>query len=191
MGAECQIRIGIGRAGNVIGGGDWAKDRIVPDCMRAWAGSKSVEVRRPSATRPWQHVLEPLSGYLRLAQVLASGSDFHGEAYNFGPVANQNHTVQELIEAMQVLWEKVQWRDTSDDQTHAHEAGLLKLNCDKALADLQWMPTLGFGETVEMTVEWYRKYHEAAEDIAGLTVGQIGDYEKLALQRCAAWATEN
>ena len=133
------VRVGIVRAGNVIGGGDWAVDRIVPDCMLAWSRNETVNIRNPEATRPWQHVLEPLSGYIGLASKLSENQDLHGEAYNFGPPATQNHSVRELIDEMEKYWDQVRWRDISQDQKHVHEAGLLKLNCDKALFDLQWL----------------------------------------------------
>lgn len=97
---DSNVRVGITRAGNVIGGGDWAVDRIVPDCMTAWSQNKIVDIRSPDATRPWQHVLEPLSGYLLLGSQLYGSSDLHGEAYNFGPPANQNHSVRALIDKM-------------------------------------------------------------------------------------------
>jgi CDP-glucose 4,6-dehydratase len=154
---DSNVRVGITRAGNVIGGGDWAKDRIVPDCMNAWSKNEIVDIRSPDATRPWQHVLEPLSGYLALGAELSKNSLLHGEAYNFGPPAHQNHSVRELIDEMTKYWEQVRWNDTSRSQQHVHEAGLLKLNCDKALYDLNWQPTLQFEDTVRMTVEWYNK----------------------------------
>jgi len=101
------VRIGIGRAGNVIGGGDWALDRIVPDCVRAWSVGEAALLRNPIATRPWQHVLEPLSGYLALANELYDRPDLHGQPFNFGPPANQNHTVLELVQVMSRHWDKV------------------------------------------------------------------------------------
>ena len=97
------VKLSIARAGNVIGGGDWAKDRIVVDCMKAWSENKKVEIRAPKATRPWQHVLEPLSGYLNLGQELYNNPKLHGEAFNFGPRAEQNHTVEELLIDLSIL----------------------------------------------------------------------------------------
>ena len=153
---DSNVRVGIARAGNVIGGGDWALDRIVPDCMNAWSTGKTVDIRSPHSTRPWQHVLEPLSGYLVLAANLANDVTNHGEAYNFGPSADQNYPVSKLIDEMSKYWDQVKWNDISGSKNHVHEAGLLKLNCDKALFDLDWHSTLEFNETVKMTVEWYR-----------------------------------
>jgi len=185
------VRVGITRAGNVIGGGDWAVDRIVPDCMRAWSENQTVDIRSPMATRPWQHVLEPLSGYLALGASLATTQHFHGEAYNFGPPAHQNHPVKELINEMAKYWDHVKWNDVSKSEEHLHEAGLLKLNCDKALFDLSWMPTLQFEETVRMTVEWYRHYYQATDNsIYDFTISQIEEYIQLASQREMSWTVE-
>jgi len=186
---DSSVRVGITRAGNVIGGGDWAVDRIVPDCMQAWSKNEVVDIRSPMATRPWQHVLEPLSGYLALGAMLAGDEQLHGEAYNFGPPAHQNHPVKELIDVMAKYWDHVKWNDVSDSQKHLHEAGLLKLNCDKALFDLNWMPTLQFEETVRMTVEWYKRFYQAADEtMFDYTISQIEEYTRLARTREMAWA---
>jgi len=186
---DSNVRIGITRAGNVIGGGDWAVDRIVPDCMGAWASGKTVDIRSPHATRPWQHVLEPLSGYLCLAESLYLNSKNHGEAYNFGPSADQNYPVSKLIDEMSKYWDKVKWNDVSTDDNHVHEAGLLKLNCDKALFDLDWRSTLQFQETVKMTVEWYKEYYQnRAQSMHDFTVSQIESYTKVAKQNNISWA---
>jgi len=190
--SDSNIKVGIARAGNVIGGGDWAKDRIVPDCMQAWSKGEVVDIRRPQATRPWQHVLEPLSGYLTLALTLSDDVDFHGEAYNFGPSNDFNHPVSSLIDEMSQYWDNVSWNDTSDHNQQLYEAGLLKLNCDKALIDLKWMPTLKFKETVRMTVEWYREYYKRIEEkehisMQDFTMHQIEEYTKLAKKRGMTW----
>jgi len=189
--SESNVRVGIARAGNVIGGGDWAKDRIVPDCLKAWSRNEVVDVRSPDATRPWQHVLEPLSGYLALGSELSASSRFHGEAYNIGPPANQNHSVRELIDTMGNYWENVRWNDVSQGQQHLHEAGLLKLNCDKALFDLNWLPTLCFKDTVRMTVEWYKTYYqENGASMKEFTIAQIDEYMNVAKEGGIAWATK-
>jgi len=186
--SNSNVRVGITRAGNVIGGGDWAKDRIVPDCMNAWSENSIVDIRSPHSTRPWQHVLEPLSGYLLLAIDLYNKADNHGEAYNFGPPANQNHTVGELINEMSQHWGNVRWNDTSHDIEHLHEAGLLKLNCDKALFDLGWLPTLEFQETVKITVEWYKSYYQNINNsMYEFTCSQLDEYMSLAAKREAVW----
>jgi CDP-glucose 4,6-dehydratase len=178
------VRVAITRAGNVIGGGDWAVDRIVPDCMNSWSNGKMVDIRSPNATRPWQHVLEPLSGYLTLGAELSTNRKLHGEAYNFGPAANQNHSVSDLINEMGKYWDQIRWNEVSRKQDHLHEAGLLKLNCDKALFDLKWQPTLNFEETVKMTVEWYKHYYQNGnESMDEYSLSQITCYSEFAKMR--------
>lgn len=190
---DSDVRIGITRAGNVIGGGDWAVDRIVPDCINAWANKKNVDIRSPEATRPWQHVLEPLSGYLQLAQELSLSSGLSGEAYNFGPPGDNSFSVRELINEMSNHWDQVKWNDISNNKDYFHEAGLLKLNCDKALHDLDWKPTLSFKETVKMTVEWYKHYHKELDNkrdplMYDFGVTQIEEYVEFAKNRDISWA---
>jgi CDP-glucose 4,6-dehydratase len=183
------IRLGIARAGNVIGGGDWARDRIVPDCIRAWSDNQVVDIRNPSATRPWQHVLEPLSGYLALGHALSTEQRLHGEAFNLGPPSNQNYSVSTLIDEMSLHWENVHWNDISDKKNQLHEAGLLKLNCDKALALFDWKPALDFAKTVEMTVNWYKEYYQSSPDsMGGLCRRQILEYCSLAAGQGIDWA---
>lgn len=186
--ATTKVRIGVGRAGNVIGGGDWADDRIVPDCVRAWSKGNVVELRNPRATRPWQHVLEPLSGYLALAAELHRRPEIHGEPFNFGPPAQQNHSVLELVQGISRYWDKVRWNDVSGSHSGPNEAGLLKLNCDKALHHLNWQAVMGFEETVRMTAEWYRAYYESQSDIAAVTRAQIDAYAETAANAGLAWA---
>tara|TARA_B100000575_G_scaffold292272_1_gene300191 strand:- start:344 stop:1444 length:1101 start_codon:yes stop_codon:yes gene_type:complete len=185
---DSNIKLGVARAGNVIGGGDWAMDRIVPDCMIASSNNKSVDIRSPNATRPWQHVLEPLSGYLLLGMELYQSQKLNGSAYNFGPPANQNHSVKDLIELMAENWNQISWNDISSSNSDLHEAGLLKLNCDKALSELEWIPTLNFHETVKMTVDWYKKYYEdVSHDMQEYTTFQIDEYMALANKRKLIW----
>jgi CDP-glucose 4,6-dehydratase len=190
---ESTVKLASVRAGNVIGGGDWALNRIVPDCIRAWSRNETVKIRSPHATRPWQHVLEPLSGYLRTAQALhATPAHIHGEAFNFGPNADQNHTVLELLEAISGHWSFNGDYDkfAIENNTSFHEAGLLKLNCDKALAMLQWKPVLNFEETARFTGAWYSQYyqHGGAAGIDAFTVAQIEEFEQKAIQKNIAWA---
>jgi len=186
---EGMVRIGVGRAGNVIGGGDWAVDRIVPDCMRAWSRGDTVPLRNPLATRPWQHVLEPLSGYLNLAMALKEGPALHGEPFNFGPPAQQNHSVGELVATMTEHWDHVRWEDVSAQYGGPYESGLLKLNCDKALHHLRWRATWDFEATVRETALWYRHYYEQpAKSIAGFSLGQIVAYVRAAQSQGVAWA---
>jgi CDP-glucose 4,6-dehydratase len=184
-------RVATTRAGNVIGGGDWADDRIVPDCVRAWSKGTSVEVRSPQATRPWQHVLEPLSGYLLLGARLWQKADgLDGEAFNFGPDAHVNQTVAELIGAMGTRWPGVQWRVPEGCEQGGHEATLLKLSCDKALFYLHWAAVLQFSETVEFTVDWYRTWNTGKQDMYAYTVNQIERYCLLAKTRGLSWIAE-
>jgi len=191
-GPDSNVRVGVTRAGNVIGGGDWAVDRIVPDCMEAWANGETVDIRSPHATRPWQHVLEPLSGYLVLAADLAQSGKNHGEAYNFGPSADQNYPVSKLIDEMSKYWDQIRWNDTSSNAGHVHEAGLLKLNCDKSLFDLQWYSALQFEETVKMTVEWYKAYYQNQEQsMYDFTINQIESYTKAAKLKGVSWASDD
>jgi CDP-glucose 4,6-dehydratase len=185
---DSPVRIAVGRAGNVVGGGDWAENRVVPDCVRAWAKGKVVEIRSPNATRPWQHVLEPLSGYLTLGAELSRRRELHGEPFNFGPPAEQDHSVLRLVEAMEQHWRGTGHIIAPGDGCNP-EAGLLKLNCDKALALLQWRATLDFGETARMTAEWYRHFYENnGTSMLDTTYSQIEDYVARAQERKIAWA---
>lgn len=179
-----QIKIGIGRAGNVIGGGDWAPFRIVPDCVRSWSINKKPEIRCPQATRPWQHVLEPLSGYLVLASELYRSSKHNGAAFNFGPPATQNHSVEELVEEIKLHWAEKDWLDISEGNLMPPEAGLLKLCCDKALHELNWRATLNFEETAKWTALWYKNFYELnSQGARELTFSQISNYMQLANDR--------
>jgi CDP-glucose 4,6-dehydratase len=183
------IRIGVGRAGNVIGGGDWAEGRIVPDCMRAWSRGETVPLRNPSATRPWQHVLEPLSGYLSLAMALNESAAQHGQPFNFGPQNQQNYSVGQLVSAMSQHWEKVLWKDTSAQYEGPYESGLLKLNCDKALHHLNWRAVWELEATVRETALWYRRYYEQpSNSIAEYSIRQIKTYVSAAQSKGLAWA---
>ena len=174
------VRIAIGRAGNVIGGGDWAKDRIVVDCMVAWSNGDIPEIRSPNATRPWQHVLEPLSGYLSLGASLEASDSLNGEGFNFGPRSEQNRTVKELLEDFSRYW----FDDTKKicnitDNIPFHEAGLLKLNCDKALFYLKWQASLLYKDTIRFTSEWYHAYYVRNSNMYSKTIEQISEYEEI------------
>jgi CDP-glucose 4,6-dehydratase len=181
------IRMAVGRAGNVIGGGDWAKDRIVVDCVEAWSKGSSVEIRSPKATRPWQHVLEPLSGYLDLGAELYKRAELHGEAFNFGPRAEQNHTVLQLLTDLSKGW-NIDRPYRVTDNIPFHEAGLLKLNCDKALFYLQWQSTMLYKDTIRFTGDWYLHYYREEDDIFQKTISQIEEYISLAEEREIGWA---
>ncbi len=185
-----KIRLATGRAGNVIGGGDWAKDRIVVDCMKSWADGQSVEIRSPSATRPWQHVLEPLSGYLALGVQLDNDEKLLGESFNFGPRSEQNRTVLELLTDLSQQWHFDKAGDAYriTDNIPFHEAGLLKLNCDKALFHLKWEANLSYKKCVHMVGEWYYSFYKTDKDMYSLTVDQISEYEKLAMEGDLVWS---
>lgn len=183
------VKVASARAGNVIGGGDWAKDRIIPDCVRAWSSNKSAVVRNLTSTRPWQHVLEPLSGYLLLGQKISENTALNGEPFNLGPNADQNFTVDELTSEMQKHWPKTSIDHTPDISDS--ESRYLKLCCDKALHLLRWEANLNFKETVSYTIEWYKKYYSGAEDAFDLTSRQINEYVNLAKERERAWVGNN
>ena len=158
-----QLSIATARAGNVIGGGDWADDRIVPDAMRSLGAGVTIPVRRPEATRPWQHVLEPLGGYLLLAEKLATGGNAFSSSFNFGPALEANRSVRELVDAALAHWPG-SWRDLSAPAS-PHEAGRLHLQIDKAHHQLGWGPRWTFATTVERTVAWYRDVHGGASPL--------------------------
>ena len=150
-------KIAVARAGNVIGGGDWSVDRIVPDAVRAWSEKKPLLIRNPNSTRPWQHVLEPLGGYLLLAVNLYNSSLNSGEAFNFGPQSDQNYTVRELLDSISKSWSFSEWLKESKTSDFS-EAGLLKLNCEKAEKLLKWKAVLKFNEITSITSSWYQNY---------------------------------
>lgn len=186
---DCNVRLAIARAGNVIGGGDWADSRIVVDCMNAWSKGEIVEIRAPNATRPWQHVLEPLSGYLDLAADLSVNHRLHGEAFNFGPKPNQDCTVVDLISELSKYWDFKNLKDayTITSNIKFHEAKLLKLNCDKALFHLKWEANLDFKKTVELTSEWYYNFYKTENKIFDKTLEQITEYENFAKEKKLKW----
>jgi CDP-glucose 4,6-dehydratase len=182
-------KIATTRAGNVIGGGDWAIDRVVPDCVRAWSKREKVEIRNPNATRPWQHVLEPLSGYLVLGQKLFQGNpELKNQSFNFGPHPKVNQSVGDLITEMAEYWPGAEWKFEQEMNSDKPESTLLKLNCDKALQLLQWNSVLDFLETVQMTGKWYQDYYsQGPSSILETTSKQIEEYTKLAVQSNLAW----
>jgi CDP-glucose 4,6-dehydratase len=164
------------RAGNVIGGGDWAPDRLVPDCIRAFTSRRSVQLRYPLAVRPWQHVLEPLSGYLMLAERLCfhDAHDF-SEAWNFGPDGGHGGTVDEVAQRIGTLWGN--GSVTLLEQPNLpHEAGLLRLDSIKAISRLGWRPRWSLDRALEETVSWYKAWHNG-EDMRSYTLKQISIYE--------------
>jgi len=178
------------RAGNVIGGGDWAEDRIVPDCMKSWAKGTTVSVRNPKSTRPWQHVMEPLSGYLKLGSELWKRSPgISGSSYNFGPDATVNHSVVTLIKALSSYWPNAKYSIEPQVRSDKPEAQLLKLCCDKALAELKWSAVLSFQETVKLTGDWYHQFLTfPGTDMNDFTMKQIEAYCTCARNKDLGWA---
>lgn len=175
-----QISVSTVRAGNVIGGGDWSADRIVPDIINSWAEGSKFQLRNPSSTRPWQHVLEPLGGYLTLASHLSRNANLHGEAFNFGPNESKEWSVQELVETFSEYLGEVKWSIKQEKDKGSKEAGLLRLNTDKASALLNWKAILNFRETVRITAEWYKHYYRKEQPISEITNKQINEYMYLA-----------
>jgi CDP-glucose 4,6-dehydratase len=165
------------RAGNVIGGGDWAADRIMPDSIRALHQGQPILIRNPHAIRPWQHVLEPLSGYLLLAEKLWDGGKTYAEGWNFGPNESHAWPVGKMVDVFCRLWgQEAKWSANSGD--YSHEAHYLKLDSSKAMQSLDWRPVLNMQDTLAMTVEWYKRYFDG-EDPRAVTLTQIAKYQKL------------
>ncbi len=145
------------RAGNVIGGGDWAEDRLFPDMVRAVGNNEVVSIRNPFATRPWQHVLEPLSGYLMLGWRLLEGYNEYAQGWNFGPEMDNNVSVETVISKSTQLWNKIKHKTHKDNQDY-HEANLLMLDCSKAIKVLKWLPIWDLNQSIEKTIKWYRNF---------------------------------
>jgi CDP-glucose 4,6-dehydratase len=169
-----QVALASARAGNVIGGGDWAEDRIVPDFVRAGLSGQRLQVRNPGALRPWQHVLDPLAGYMLLAQQLYTGKAEVETSFNFGPDAAAQRRVSEVLSSAQAHW-PVAWDDKSDPDA-VHEANLLSLTTEKAQTILGWKPRWNFDQAVGQTISWYRAVSEGA-DPAARTTADIERFE--------------
>jgi CDP-glucose 4,6-dehydratase len=174
------------RAGNVIGGGDWAPDRLLPDIMRAVNQNENVKIRNLQATRPWQYVLEPLSGYLLLGQKLHEGGKEFADAWNFGPSEEENVAVGEIVQQVKKIWPKIDYEiDPLPDQPH--EAGMLRLDCSKARAQLQWLPVWTSKDAVEITAQWYRAFYESNQL---LSLEHFNRYITDAQNKHIIWAEE-
>ena len=170
------VRICSARAGNVMGGGDWAKYRIVPDCMKSWSEGKKVIIRNAKSTRPWQHVLEPISGYLTLAKSLSKDQNLNGEAFNFGPNSSSSHTVKELVDNLSLYYPGSKSK-VIPDKNKRYEANLLSLNCLKAKKLLNWSSKINFKNTTKMTSQWYETYYNSSPKNAyKLSLEQIERY---------------
>lgn len=172
------------RAGNVIGGGDWAQDRLVPDMVRAASLDETVVIRNPLATRPWQHVLDPLSGYLTLGAYLLKGKKEYTEGWNFGPNLSNNVTVETLIGQAKSFWDKIEYQLAADSSQY-HEANLLMLDCSKAHKLLKWEPVWNFEETLDKTITWYKDFYQ--ENKLN-TSSDLEDFVQSAISKSLPWA---
>jgi CDP-glucose 4,6-dehydratase len=170
------IKFATVRAGNVIGGGDWSKDRLIPDIIKSIKYKKTLEIRNPNSTRPWQHVLEPLTGYILLAQKISSNKNLNGESFNFGPNNEKGYTVYNVVKKIKKIFPKLNYKITEDKIFH--ESNLLKLNCNKSKKLLNWKQLMSFDETINFTSEWYKNYFDK-KNCKEFTNLQIKNYIKL------------
>ncbi len=185
-----RVLLASARAGNVIGGGDWALDRIVPDAVRALSLNEAIPVRNPGAIRPWQHVLEPLAGYLQLAASLLTTGPAFADAWNFGPLSTGAVNVREIVDKIIGVWGEGSVNDLSSGQKQApHEANFLKLDCSKAVGQLGWRPVLSVDEAIELTASWYQRYYRDKNfPTRSFTESQIDSYAQKARVSGVTWA---
>ena len=179
---KTKVIISVARAGNVIGGGDWSENRLIPDCVKSWSKNKKVLIRSPKSTRPWQHVLEAIWGYLVLAANLKKNKKLHGEAFNFGPNQNQNYSVISLVKLIKKSWKLTSWK-ISKRKKIFQESNLLKLNSTKAKNKLKWKSILSFKETISMVARWYKSYYSKKEKMDEVSLNQIKEYQKILQKR--------
>ena len=165
------------RAGNVIGGGDWAKDRIIPDCIRALSKGEPIQVRNPNATRPWQHLLDPLSGYLLLAKRLLEAPESFSGSWNFGPVESGQIKVIDLANKFVKAWGSGQIHTSPSEKSAPHEDHLLRLCIDRAIHELKWKPLLDSSAAIDWTVDWYKAWHLNDRDLRSLSLSQIRNFK--------------
>ena len=180
---KTKVLIGVARAGNVIGGGDWSENRLIPDCVKSWSKNKKALIRNPNSTRPWQHVLEAVGGYLLFASTLKKNKKLHGEAFNFGPNSSKNYKVIFLVKLMRKYWKKISWKVAYKNKKNFQESNLLKLNCNKAKINLKWKNILSFNEMISMVADWYKSYYSNPKKIYKTSFNQIKKYEKLLEKR--------
>jgi len=170
------IKFATARAGNVIGGGDWSKDRLIPDVINSIQKNKIVEIRNPKSTRPWQHVLEPLDGYLCLASKLKKDKRLNGESFNFGPGKSKNHNVESIIKFFKKFFPNLNYKIANEKIFY--ESNLLKLNCAKSKKLLNWSQKMNISETISFTAEWYKNYFDKKDNFE-FTINQINKYLKI------------
>lgn len=170
-----QKAIAVARAGNVIGGGDWSKDRLIPDIAKAFAVNEAVVIRNPKSVRPWQHVLEPVIGYLLLGAKLSTNPLQFNQAYNFGPYLSDALEVEDMLKLAIQSWGKGEYV-IKYDETQPHEAGLLKLDISKAISELNWTPKLNAAQAVSMTMDWYSQFNIKKDEINLFTEFQVNSF---------------
>ena len=178
-----KVLIATARAGNVIGGGDWSSNRLIPDCVRSWSKKKKVIIRSPNSTRPWQHVLEAIYGYITLAINLNKNPSLHGETFNFGPANNQNYKVVSVIKLMKKYWQNVSWKLYKNNNKIFKESSLLKLNSQKAKKNLKWKSILTFKENISLVANWYKNFYLNSKQAYKLTSSQIEFYQNILNKR--------
>lgn len=172
------IKIAIARAGNVVGGGDWSDNRLIPDCVRSWSKNKIVRLRNPKSTRPWQHVLDVLHGYILLLIKLNKLQNINGEVFNFGPKIEKNNTVLNIVKKMKLFWPLAKWK-VIKKKNFLSESKLLHLNSYKAKKKLNWTCTLDLNKTIYFTTSWYRSYYENPKNIYKFSINQIKNFLQL------------
>ena len=187
--SQRKVAVATARAGNVVGGGDWAKDRIVPDSIKAIVEGVPIRIRNPQAIRPWQHVLEPLSGYLWLGLLLNNYGAEYSSAWNFCPKKGQAITVKELVHIIIQIWGKGSFEEVKTTIPQPKETHYLSLDCSKAFNQLHWEGLLEIKDTVLKTVNWYKDYYSHDTDVLKLCKVQINDYISIARQKQIAWAS--
>ena len=170
-------RIAIARAGNVIGGGDWSQDRLIPDCFKKWIKNQEVLIRNPNSTRPWQNVIDVVRGYTDLALNLAKNKKLHGEVFNFGPNNNKNYRVIDILKLIKKFWPQVKWKIKKNKIFF--ENSLLNLNSKKAKKNLKWTAKINFKMNIRLTVEWYREFAKNNKNLNKFTLNQLNETENL------------
>lgn len=177
------VFIATARAGNVVGGGDWSFNRLIPDCVKSWSKKSKVLIRNPYSTRPWQHVLEAIFGYISLAVNLSKNPSLHGEAFNFGPSNIQNHNVISVVKLIKKYWKDASWTISKKNNKIFKESVLLKLNSKKAKKIINWKSVLTFRENIFFVTEWYKNFYANPKQAYKLTVNQIRQYQIILKKR--------